>query len=408
MKNLFPNFVEGSRVLTVPPAESIGISRNTFMTSDDSPEFVILPEGLKTIGESAFRDWESLKGIYIPESVERIEDRAFNCCSSLEYVKLPSSLISIGADAFAYSGLKSVMIPEGIKEIASGVFSGCNDLATVVLPQSLEIIAEEAFKGICADSIDLPTNLRKIDKEAFMDGDLQKIVIPDSVEHIGDNAFSDNVLETIALPRRIEYWGQDIFSNSDYDLKRDCPELRLPDGVKAINEGEFQYTGIQRLFIPATVEVIHEEAFDSASIQEFIVDENNPRFASVNGFLVDKDGQELIAAPLSDILVIPEGVSIIGKNAFIMGGMDIIIFPSTIKTLGADMLEGDQQNMDLGFKSNSPEDIQLCKETFACYDVNKLYVPAGSIGDYREHPVFGGFDEIRAIDELMEKIKKDI
>ena len=57
---------------------------------------VVIPEGVKSIGDSAFEYCKSLTSIVIPESVTSIGDSAFWRCSSLTSVVIPEGVKSIG------------------------------------------------------------------------------------------------------------------------------------------------------------------------------------------------------------------------------------------------------------------------------------------------------------------------
>ncbi len=61
---------------------------------------VIIPNGVTTIGKSAFNNLE-LKSVTIPDSVTKIGENAFIFCSRLTSVTLPDSVTEIGKDAFA-------------------------------------------------------------------------------------------------------------------------------------------------------------------------------------------------------------------------------------------------------------------------------------------------------------------
>lgn len=63
---------------------------------------VILPDGIKRIGISAFEHCGNLQQVIIPDTVEYIEGSAFYYCSSLETVILPKNLRSVGNGAFGY------------------------------------------------------------------------------------------------------------------------------------------------------------------------------------------------------------------------------------------------------------------------------------------------------------------
>lgn len=447
MKSIFPNYVEGSKVLTVPPCEYID---EEDLEGYESAEFVILPEGLKTLGRSSFYEWKFLKGVYIPDSVEEIEEYAFfgceslesikipsqvktippycfcqcdalkevtlsdnietfseasfDSCISLESIKFPSSLSTIGKEAFAFSGLKSACISEGVKEIADGTFAYCNDLASVVLPKSLEVIGEEAFKETPIENIDLPEGLKKIGREAFMTCDFKEIVVPESVEYIGDNAFSDCFLSKVTLPSKVEFYGQDIFVR--YELFDEVPELRLPHGVKKLHDQEFHFFLIGTLYLPSTIEEIDKNAFKETTIDRFVVDENNPHFASIDGHIVSKDRTEFVAASGEEtVLVIPDSIKRICQCAFVMAPYVKITFPLSVKTIESEILQSDLEDLTaLIFENPSPGDIDIKKDSFYewTFDDTPLYVPSESIEAYREHPVFGGFKKIRSIEELKD------
>ena len=61
---------------------------------------VIIPEGIKQIGEEAFLDCNSMTSLSIPESVEMIEDYAFSGCFELTELVLPKSMKKVGEHAF--------------------------------------------------------------------------------------------------------------------------------------------------------------------------------------------------------------------------------------------------------------------------------------------------------------------
>ena len=71
----------------------------------------VIPEGVTTIGASAFGGCSGLTEIHIPSSVTRIEAWAFNSCSGLTEVTIPSSVTYIGNAAFyGCTGLTSITV----------------------------------------------------------------------------------------------------------------------------------------------------------------------------------------------------------------------------------------------------------------------------------------------------------
>lgn len=167
------------------------------------------PEGLESIGASAFEGCEFLSQITIPSTVTSVGEDAFKDCP-IENATMPTSVIkyiakdilrivdinggeTIPEDAFrGYPMLKRVTISSAdVKTIGDSAFYNCASLSTVVLSEGLEVIDEYAFKG-CGylNNITLPATLKVIGASAFKDCNrLSKIVIPFDVEEIGMYAF---------------------------------------------------------------------------------------------------------------------------------------------------------------------------------------------------------------------------
>ena len=86
---------------------------------------VSLPEGLTSIGWSAFSGCSSLTSITLPNSVTSIGFEAIGYCSSLTSVTLGNSVTSIGNDAFYGCYLTSITIPNSVTSIGRYAFADC-------------------------------------------------------------------------------------------------------------------------------------------------------------------------------------------------------------------------------------------------------------------------------------------
>ena len=127
---------------------------------------VVIPEGVTSIGDSAFSCCTSLTSVVIPDSVTSIGDSAFYGCFSLAGVVIPESVTEIGDRAFfrcekladengfviirnvlySYQGSKTdVVIPEGVTSIGDEAFSYCKSLTGVVIPEGVKIKGKKAF-----------------------------------------------------------------------------------------------------------------------------------------------------------------------------------------------------------------------------------------------------------------------
>ena len=68
----------------------------------DSIKKVEIQEGVTTIGDSAFRNYNNLTSVSIPNTVTEIGEAAFEWCSNITSIVIPDSVTVIGDRAFDY------------------------------------------------------------------------------------------------------------------------------------------------------------------------------------------------------------------------------------------------------------------------------------------------------------------
>ncbi len=106
-----------------------------------------IPSGVTKITFSAFENCRDLKSVVIPSGVKIIGERAFAGCVSLGKIAFSDDLTEIGHSAFASCrSLISVIIPNGVKRIRKGTFSWCDSLKSVTINGSTSV-AMNAFDG---------------------------------------------------------------------------------------------------------------------------------------------------------------------------------------------------------------------------------------------------------------------
>ena len=240
-----------------------------FGASSYSNNYSYVPTSLKkvtitsatSIGGDAFYDCRSLTEIVIPDGVTTIGDYAFRYCSSLTIyceaesqpsgwstswnssnrpvywgykdgdIEKPESytagltflLLEDGTYAVTgYTGtVTEVIIPskyqgKAVTSIGGGAFNFCDRLTSIVIPDSVTSIGIYAFE-YCSNltSIEIPDSVTSIGSGAFYKcGSLTSITISDSVTNIDEGAFEAcSSLMSIVIPDSVTTIGNYAFEN---------------------------------------------------------------------------------------------------------------------------------------------------------------------------------------------------
>ena len=93
-----------------------------------------VPDGVTTIGATAFAHCALLEGVSLPAGVTRIEASAFQDCNHLKAFTLPQGVEEIGDYAFGMcQKLTEILIPHSVTELGVRAFAGCMGLSKVFL-----------------------------------------------------------------------------------------------------------------------------------------------------------------------------------------------------------------------------------------------------------------------------------
>lgn len=211
-------------VLTVPD-EIDGlpvtvIAENAFRNQKNITEF-ILPDGLKAIGQYAFRECAQLEKVEIPSGVKTIERGTFDSCEALKEVILPDKLITIGEQAFeCCRSLESITIPNSVTTVKMYAFFSCYELKDVSLPDGLTLLGEKAFGQTAISNITVPKGITKLEMGVFSQcPNLEEIILADTITEIGEYAFGESSsFKTINYYGNEELWAEVEKSESANDI----------------------------------------------------------------------------------------------------------------------------------------------------------------------------------------------
>ena len=191
--------------LTSKQAENpLVVVNNILINGKKATGVVTIPEGVTSIGISAFQSCTGLTGIEIPESVTSIGDQAFYGCSGLTKVEIPESVTGIGDMAFYNcSSLTDVTIPDNITSVGSMPFDSTPWLTSKQTENPVVVVKNVLLNGRNATGeVTIPEGVTIIAGNSFMGcSGLTGITIPDSVVSIGFKAFdSCHGLTSVTIP----------------------------------------------------------------------------------------------------------------------------------------------------------------------------------------------------------------
>ena len=208
-----------------------------------------VPDGVRTIGVSAFADNQNLEEIILPDSVTELGDYAFACCNKLE----------------------NLILPPGLKTIGDNAFEDFVPSYGIVIPESVTSIGKEAFMQSRIESIVLNPDIDSIKAGTFQNSWLESIEIGSGVKCIDDYAFSNSMISSITIPDSVEVIGEGAFENCEL-LK----SVHVGAGVTSIRSSAFN---------------------DCEKLESIEVDQNNPRYIGIDGILLNKVNGEIEEYP---------------------------------------------------------------------------------------------------------------
>lgn len=347
---------------------------------------VVIPEGVASIGKDAFREGKtevpcstlrrgfdyksfreegSLKSVTFPSSLRKIHDSAFQGCTALTALELPEELEEIGALAFfGCENLKEIRISESnpFFETIDGVLfrkqekellcypAGKTD-SSYTIPRGTEAVASNAFSRTPAlEEIVVPNTVWRFEERAFRD----PAPLMDKFTTY-DMFFRSIQIEPGGKGRQV---GKDVFNfrggKSRVDYHRD-------------DEGPLYYPGLPVDFVqekPIRIrlalgfctkpELYSEpyrsgyEAFSKANQNSLLKKAESIGLNEVKHFFgaaeseadstkdfVIKSGILTRYTGLDSEVVIPNGVTEIGKNAFKgCSKLKHVTIPESVQTIG--------------------------------------------------------------------------
>lgn len=170
---------------------------------------IIIPEGVTSIGWSAFEDCSSLTNVTLPDSLEFIGANAFRSCDNIKWHAEYENAYYLGNESNPYlmllgaksESITSCTINSNTKFINDKAFRDCTQLATITIPNGVKSIGCQAFSGSAIKNITIPESVKSIGSYAF----------PESMEHVTFE--NPNGWSYVEIPSGVEPEG--YFSSTD-------------------------------------------------------------------------------------------------------------------------------------------------------------------------------------------------
>ena len=420
-----------------------------------------IPNGVTSIGAHAFEGCYA-SGLVLPNSVKTIGDSAFANASSLQYLVIPAGVENVGIGITMYcSRLLNIIGPRWLKPY----FQICNPAAYYTYNDAL-ISLNANGGGIDRESVsvdlysavgELPVPFRmnhyflgwftaaeggdEVTPETVVTGDMTVYAHWEKISY--EWRYSDNAdggititgvspaLGDVIIPDEIDGKTVTMIGNGAFN---DCSEITsviISEGVVRISDGAFQYcTGLEvvelphglqeignsafancyeltGIVIPASVNKIERYAFWFCSSMDTVVFEGDKDAIDINigafsrsayedslpyEWIIEDGVLKGIKGSCPLTLIIPEGVTEIGSQAFYAWvetgnptacqNIHSIVFNDQLGAIGDESFYNCNGICDLYIPSNVKT---IGEGSFAsCYNLTNVVVAEGveSIGDY--------------------------
>ncbi len=243
---------------TVKQIDTGALSDNRIITS------VTIPNGVTTIGFSAFNGCIKLEKIKLSSNLDTVCENAFN--NTKWFNNQSNGLVYVGKVAYKYKGdmprntkitvksdtvsisesafkdcanLTAILIPSSVKHIDKYAFYNCQGLTKLNFNDGIERIENDAF-GSCEKltSVNFSETLKSIGAFAFVEcKKLSEITIHQSVTSVGEYAFSGcENLASVTVSDDLPYVGGRAFEKTKWLNSQ-------PDGVVYIGKSAYGYKG---------------------------------------------------------------------------------------------------------------------------------------------------------------------
>ena len=313
------------------------------------------------IGNSAFKQCNTLQAIIIPQSVTKIDHFAFTDCTNLTAINFPSGVTEIGNLAFNNcQSLESVVLPNSLTKIGTQAFYCCNSISSVTIPQSVTTISDNAF-GFCASLAEFKGKFASEDGRclvvngtlnSFASAGVTEYTIPSSVTAIGHYAMHNSaLLTTVTIPQSVQTVGDGAFNGCISLASVYCKPTTPPTGGSAMFDNN---AANRKIYVPAASVEAYKAADGWKEYADAIFADADPAncqilYTSTDGNVVtpyktDAFGANIVSNTYENgqgVITFDGEVTTIGPNAFWTRiNLTSITIPDSVTSIGYYAFQG--------------------------------------------------------------------